>query len=240
MITGQRFSADPRFRAMVRMTTPDAVLTGVELLAEKFDRADVAVVDVGGATTDVHSYVAMPMPNQGLRHRLRPEERASRTVEADLGLRWSAESLVEAAARDELIGEPKATELLAAAHRRTAAPSAVSPDAGEERLDLELTALAAKLALRRHAGRRLTRVGRDGAVVEFEGKDLSDVGLVMGTGGVFEHGAVPRLHELLRSACHEPKPRRLLPRSPRSRLDRRHILASAGLLAASIPVTPGC
>ena len=47
---------------MVRGATPDVVLTGVELLARGLDEehpgaGDVVVVDVGGATTDVHSVV---------------------------------------------------------------------------------------------------------------------------------------------------------------------------------------
>ena len=46
---------------MVRAATPDAVLAGVELLADGAGDVegvgDVLVVDVGGATTDVYSVV---------------------------------------------------------------------------------------------------------------------------------------------------------------------------------------
>ena len=53
--------ARPEFAAMVRAATPDAVLAGVELLADGAGDVagvgDVLVVDVGGATTDVYSVV---------------------------------------------------------------------------------------------------------------------------------------------------------------------------------------
>ncbi|PZG02284.1 glutamate mutase, partial [Micromonospora craterilacus] len=89
VIGGKRLSRGGRFARLVRAATPDAVLTGVEALADVVG-GDLAVVDVGGATTDVYSV-------------LTPDERASgpgrevagalwraRTVEGDLGMRWSA------------------------------------------------------------------------------------------------------------------------------------------------------
>ncbi len=62
VIGGKHLSSRADFVAMVRGATPDVVLTGVELLANGLDEqhpglGDVVVVDVGGATTDVHSVV---------------------------------------------------------------------------------------------------------------------------------------------------------------------------------------
>jgi uncharacterized protein (TIGR01319 family) len=62
VIGGKELSRRADFRAMVHGPTPDVVLTAVELLALGLDDArpgvgDVVVVDVGGATTDVHSVV---------------------------------------------------------------------------------------------------------------------------------------------------------------------------------------
>ena len=50
---------------MVRGATPDVVLTGVEVLAARAS-GDVVVVDVGGATTDVHSVVELDPEDAGL------------------------------------------------------------------------------------------------------------------------------------------------------------------------------
>lgn len=55
VIGGKNLSRDPGFAAMVRAATPDVVLRGVEVLAKL--HGDVAVVDIGGATTDVHSVI---------------------------------------------------------------------------------------------------------------------------------------------------------------------------------------
>ena len=62
VIGGKHLSQRADFTAMVRGATPDVVLTAVELLARGLDAehpgaGDVVVVDVGGATTDVHSVV---------------------------------------------------------------------------------------------------------------------------------------------------------------------------------------
>ena len=55
VIGGKHLSERADFTSMVSGATPDVVLTGVELLAGGV--GDVVVVDVGGATTDVHSVV---------------------------------------------------------------------------------------------------------------------------------------------------------------------------------------
>ncbi|TDB69591.1 hypothetical protein E1182_29500, partial [Micromonospora sp. KC721] len=54
VIGGKRLSRGGRFARLVRAATPDAVLTGVEVLADTVG-GDLVVVDVGGATTDVYS-----------------------------------------------------------------------------------------------------------------------------------------------------------------------------------------
>ncbi len=64
VIGGKHLSARARTSpAMVRGATPDVVLTGVELLARGV--GDVVVVDVGGATTDVHSVVELDPDSVG-------------------------------------------------------------------------------------------------------------------------------------------------------------------------------
>ncbi len=75
---------------MVRAPTPDVVLTGVELLADAA-AGDVVVVDVGGATTDVYSRGQLDPEDAGLSREVVAHRRAvTRTVEGDLGMRWSA------------------------------------------------------------------------------------------------------------------------------------------------------
>ena len=75
----------------------------------------------------------------------------TRTVEGDLGMRWSAVPTV-AAAREAGLEVDEVLE--AAAARRRADPSLVPVTADEAAEDFRLAAAAVTLAIRRHAGRR--------------------------------------------------------------------------------------
>ncbi len=88
VIGGKGLSKGPAFGRLVRAATPDAVLAGVELLAES--AGDVVVVDVGGATTDVYSVLTPDPEEASLRREVVEVLWRERTVEGDLGMRWSA------------------------------------------------------------------------------------------------------------------------------------------------------
>ena len=100
VIGGKHLSSRADFTEMVRGATPDVVLTAVELLGRGLgeDRpgaGDVVVVDIGGATTDVHSVVEVDPEEAGLSRQVVATVPVSRTVEGDLGMRWSAVATVE-------------------------------------------------------------------------------------------------------------------------------------------------
>jgi len=95
VIGGKHLSKRADFTAIVRCATPDVVRSAVELLARGLDEehpgaGDVVVVDVGGATTDVHSVVETDPEDAGLAREVVATVPVSRTVEGDLGMRWSA------------------------------------------------------------------------------------------------------------------------------------------------------
>ena len=94
VIGGKGLSAGPEFERMVRMPTPEAVLEATRLLsrgtAEDPGVGDVMVVDVGGATTDVHSNRSAEPAAPGIEDPLLPAPLTLRTVEGDLGLRAGA------------------------------------------------------------------------------------------------------------------------------------------------------
>ena len=142
VIGGKHLSSRDDFLAMVQGATPDVVLTGVELLAEV--AGDTVVVDVGGATTDVHSVVELDPEDAGLSREVVATTRVTRTVEGDLGMRWSAVTTAEAAGREDLAE---------AAVRRRADVGFVPEDDAERELDEQIAREAVGLALRRHAGR---------------------------------------------------------------------------------------
>ncbi|MEU2348409.1 glutamate mutase L [Modestobacter sp. NPDC049651] len=105
VIGGDRLSADPRLRQWVRAVTPDAVLAGVAVLAGLRADADVPgvlVLDVGGATTDVHCVPAADAEQATLARAAVGVPARRRTVEGDLGVAASAGALRAAAAAEGL------------------------------------------------------------------------------------------------------------------------------------------
>jgi uncharacterized protein (TIGR01319 family) len=225
VIGGKRLSRGTRFAELVRAPTPDAVLTGVELLADAGDLAgDLLVIDVGGATTDVYSAL---VPD-GAVHEVAGTAWRSRTVEGDLGVRWSAPSLLEAA-HAERLGPAVPT---AAADARGADPDLPADPA----VDLPLAGLAATIALRRHARGEPVGLPRDGGpTVRRGGRDLRDVALVIGSGGVLRHADPDAARAVLAAAVGDTAGGWALPRAPRIAIDTAYVLAPAGLLAAEFP-----
>ena len=230
VIGGKHLSARTDFTAMVRGATPDVVLTGVELLARGLDAersgtGDVVVVDVGGATTDVHSVVEVDPEDSGLSREVVATTPVTRTVEGDLGMRWSAVTTVEAAGLD----------LAEAARRRHDDPGFLPDGDDEADVDEEIAAAAIGLALRRHAGRSRVVVGPDGRVVERTGKDLREVDLLVGSGGVLRNGRPGVAGRVLAGSTGDVEGGWQLPRAPRVVVDHDYVLAAAGLLSGAHP-----
>ena len=238
VIGGKHLSCRTDFTAMVRGATPDVVLTAVELLAHGLDEqrpgaGDVVVVDIGGATTDVHSVVEIDPEDAGLSRQVVASLPLSRTVEGDLGMRWSAVSTVEAGVEHGLL-EPDA--LRTAAEVRRDNPAFLPSSDAESLQDKEIAAVASKVALRRHAGRAQVSFGPDGRVVERSGKDLREVDLLVGSGGVLRNSASSTADAVLAQATGDHAGGWQLPRAPRTVVDRDYVLAPAGLLARDHPV----
>ncbi|HET7532529.1 MAG TPA: glutamate mutase L [Nocardioidaceae bacterium] len=240
VIGGKHLSEHVEFTAMVQGATPDVVLTAVELLAHGLDEetpgaGDVVVVDVGGATTDVYSVVELDPEDAGLSREVVATVPASRTVEGDLGMRWSARSTVEAALAMGLVAtdEEGAAASEVAAHRQ--ADPGYIPDSDAERdRDQELASLAMGVALRRHAGRAQVVFGPDGRVVERTGKDLREADLLVGSGGVLRHSG-DSAREVMTRHLGDDGQGWQLPQGPRVVVDTDYVLAPAGLLAARHP-----
>src|SRR5262245_18169636 len=131
VIGGKHLSRGPRFASLVRGATPDIVLTAVEMISDVVG-GDLAVVDIGGATTDVYS-VLHPDPDAPPPADVAGTQWQSRTVEGDLGVRWNATGIVDAAVAERLL-EPDNAErdgLRAAAAQRAVDPAMVPATADE-------------------------------------------------------------------------------------------------------------
>ena len=234
VIGGKHLSARADFTAMVRGATPDVVLTGVELLARGLDAerpgvGDVVVVDVGGATTDVHSVVELD-----------PEDAAlSREVVADHaghphGRGRPRHALV---ARSSTVEAAELADLAdGRAARGTTTPAFLPDDDGEADADEAIAAAAIGLALRRHAGRSQVVVEPRGP-----GRRAHRQGPAGGRpAGRLGRRAAQRAARRRGAGAGRQHRRRLeggwqLPRAPRVVVDHDYVLAAAGLLAAPHP-----
>ena len=224
VIGGKGLSQGPRFRQLVRAVTPDAVLAGVAGLASVLATDTVAsdgggavlVVDVGGATTDVYSAVVLPEVEPGKRAVALPPER--RTVEGDIGMRWSAAGVVAEAAVERLLADGEHDRLAEAAEFRAAHVDFIPTDTADAAVDARLAALAAILALRRHVRMVEGQFGPRGA------------GILVASGGVFRH-ASPATLSTVESALREDPVLRPILRHATLVVDRDYVLAPAGLLA---------
>ncbi|HTT95808.1 MAG TPA: glutamate mutase L [Solirubrobacterales bacterium] len=239
VIGGKGMSDDGRFLEMVRMPTPEAVLEATRLLASgtagRAGEGDIVVVDVGGATTDVHS-TRGERATPGIEQPLLPPPLTLRTVEGDLGLRAGAAGAVDAdrAWLAEQLGEAGSIVPEEAARERGRRPGWIPDTAAEAGFDALLAVGCATQALARHCGTMLLAAGEKGPpTLIADGPDLREAKRVIGTGGVFAHredGAA-----ILARALGRRVPRSLTPLDPVVSIDRGYVLAAVGLLAGEDP-----
>ena len=224
-------------RAIVKdiiMPTPSAVLTAAKLLAEGYNGdeglGELIVVDVGGATTDIHS-IAKGNPARGaVVLKGLPEPYVKRTVEGDLGVRYNIGTLVEQLGQRGFLpnqGFERAIEKLS--------PIEELPETEEEfACDKMLASVAVELAMERHAGKIEIVYGPMGEMAIQRGKDLTEVECVVGTGGPLAFSPNPRgiLDGVLFQGA---SPHILRPKSPKFYVDKHYILYAAGLLSTTSP-----
>lgn len=240
VIGGKGLSASPEFERMVQMPTPEAVLEATRLLSRGADGVagvgDVMVVDVGGATTDIHSDRAAEVATPGIEGPLLPAPPTLRTVEGDLGLRAGAIGVLAADGRflaenaDAAEDSIRQSVLFRSSH-----PQWIPEYPDEARVDRLLAIGCATHAITRHCGTMLLTRGEGNGppTLVREGPDLREVTRIIGTGGVFVHREDGK--EILSRALARRVPRSLAPRNPELRVDANYVLAPAGLLASLDP-----
>ena len=78
-------------------------------------------------------------------------------------------------------------------------------------------------------------VSPEGRVIERSGKDLREVGLLVGSGGVLRHGRPGVAERVLAGSVGEVEGGWQLPARARVTVDQQYVLAAAGLLAPQHP-----
>lgn len=227
----------------VVLPTPMAVLDGVRLGADGTGNeqgwGDLLVVDVGGATTDVHSIGYGQPSGPQIVERGLPEPYAKRTVEGDLGIRFNAGTLVERVGLDRFAREFRAgfpqfnispAELALYIEQISRETAHVPVQDRHGAVDAQLARIAVDLAVERHAGKKERVVTREGETWVYYGKDLSETRTVIGTGGVFIYnGNVPYI--LSPGAVDTPRYDVLRPKQPNLFVDASYLLYAVGLLS---------
>ena len=209
------------------LPTPGAVMEAAMLLYEEI--GDLVVLDIGGATTDVHSVSSGS--DEIARLLTAPEPFNKRTVEGDLGLYVNAHHLVEQIGEEKLSHE---LGLNVAAVMRDYRPIPQTPE--QLRLTTRLCEEAGLTAIMRHAGRLRHYYTPQGRTTAAEGKDLTLVKTIVGTGGALTR--LPERERILRrlADCNAggtmlyPKPGAM-----RLAFDEDYVLSSLGVLAKTNP-----
>ncbi|MBM2805206.1 MAG: hypothetical protein HW419_3099 [Deltaproteobacteria bacterium] len=231
----------------VVLPTPMAVIQGVRLgadgTADEKGWGDMLVVDVGGATTDVHSIGYGHPAGENVIAQGLAEPYAKRTVEGDLGIRFNAATIVARVGLDKLTEDlahdfptfaVEREKLGAYIEQIGQETSTVPQEPWHVAADAVLARTAVDLAIDRHVGRRERIVAREGEAWVHYGKDMRDTHTLIGTGGVFVHNA-HAAYILTQRPNHDDRVQALRPRDAKKFLDASYQLYAVGLLSESRP-----
>ena len=215
-----------RVRTMVNgsiIPTPGAVMECAKLLYEQV--GDLVVLDVGGATTDIHSVTEGSEEIASIQ--LSPEPMAKRTVEGDLGVFVNARSMAKQIGMYNLEKEIGQDPTPIFENYK-----AIPETAEQFKLTEALAWHAASNALERHCGRFRHTYGSNGRQTFADGKDLTNVKYLVATGGALTR--LPGRKGIMERLCHLNDGGKLLfPKAQNLKLleDKNYYMASLGVLS---------
>ena len=225
----------------ILMPTPSAVLKAAQVLSEGTEEenglGDLVVLDIGGATTDVHS-AAGGEPTQGsvFLYGL-PEAFLKRTVEGDLGMRYSLPTVADLAGPHGLhyyLPKNYKFNIEEEVKKRNEHTDFISTEEKDLAFDCAVAKVCADVSMRRHTGMLTPVYTGCGASFQQEGKDLTKLSCVIGTGGILVYN--PHYKEIMQACTfREDDPFSLKPKNPKFLLDKEYILSAMGLLATEDP-----
>ncbi|MDY4060455.1 MAG: GlmL-related ornithine degradation protein [Anaerovoracaceae bacterium] len=205
--------------------TPGAVMECTKLLYECI--GDLIVLDVGGATTDLHSVASES--DQVARILVSPEPKAKRTVEGDLGVYVNRMKVIESIGEEKLREECK--EMGIDLDKTLETYVAIPKNEDEIKLVERLTKEAVIKAVERHAGKIRYIYGPSGRSTVAEGKDLTQVRWVIGTGGALTR--LPNRVKIMEEIAKHNESGMLLFPSKHAQIlvDNMYIMSSLGVLS---------
>lgn len=220
--------------------TPLAVLNACELLSKGTRNIDgigeLLAIDLGGATTDVYSIATGEPQATNIVQRGLPEPPSKRTVEGDLGMRYSLRALAEELDLAEVGAEVGVTEvdLQEWVNKCVASPSVRASNHHEANMEKALAKGAVAIATDRHVGHMKSVYTPMGQLFTIDGKDLTKVEQVLGIGGAIIHSDDPAY--VLSGTRYNPMHYEAAkPKEPTFLIDKTYIMASMGLLSEELP-----
>lgn len=228
------------FISGILMPTPAAVLKAAQVLADGSDKeegiGELIIVDIGGATTDIHSIGNGEPTKPGVTLRGLQEPYSKRTVEGDLGMRVSSESLWEAAGTRRIKKFIPETPYEIEERCKYLQQNIYEIPSTKEEIEFDeaLGMTATEIAMERHVGTIEAMYNPMGVVYSQVGKDLLETKYVIGTGGVLVHSEDSK--KILSAGLFSMEdPKYLKPTNPQILIDKTYILSAMGLLAEKYP-----
>ncbi len=222
------------------MPTPAAVLEAGNLLATGTEKekgiGNLMIVDIGGSTTDIHTFNEN-FSYESARLVGSPEPYAKRTVEGDLGMRESSESVIAEIGEHIACADLNITseQLRNSISRRVDNISFLPIDDPltsemETEIDRQIAMYACNLAVRRHCG-TLEHVNSALYKLLQKGKNINNISTIIGTGGPIINSEFSL--KILSQALATPSDIKLgyiLPTNAEFLIDENYILYAAGIL----------
>ena len=225
----------------VILPTPEAVLKACDLLSKGYLRepgfGELVTVDIGGATTDMYSMSTASAKRSDVVIKGLEEPYAKRTVEGDLGMRYSALGVLKALTKEEiiLINEDENVDMEKELTFRNDHVEVVFDDDHQSKVDLIIGGICVDKAMARHVGKMEEVFTPMGLIYNQIGKDLTRIEHVIATGGVLVRIDNP-INVLEKVKGIKPNLLELRPENPSYLLDKDYILASMGLLSDIDPL----
>ncbi|MBL5981256.1 hypothetical protein NAAC61_03795 [Petrotoga sp. 8T1HF07.NaAc.6.1] len=201
--------------------TPAAVMNTTELLNELY--GDVLTVDIGGATTDIDSVTDGSPEIQKIL--VSPQPRSKRTVDGDMGIYVNAHNVVEMIGKEQIKKDFENYEEIL----KNISPYPQNDE--QEKFAAYLAKFCFLTSLKRHAGRIdyiFTPTGRKKVA---QGKDLTAVKTIFGTGGILSRSKYKK--EIFESLKQLKNSEDLLlpPKDVTFAYDKNYIFANIGVIA---------
>ncbi|WP_195444920.1 methylaspartate mutase accessory protein GlmL [Peptoniphilus harei] len=210
----------------ILLPTPVAVQKAMSVYAKYLDKV-ILSVDIGGATTDIHSIGKTYYGEENVISPPIDEPYEKRTVEGDMGMRYSATALYESVGDEPFLkfGIKDAKKKTEFRFNHTN----YIPDNDEDLFfDNVLCYIATHTSLMRHVGHIKKIKTPTRTIYEQYGKDLRPAEMFIGTGGSLINSDDPKK---ILSAIRDLDEKYLINRDVKCYLDKEYILSSAGLIS---------